>query len=81
MADTLELVAGIAREIIGKPDVAITRETDLEAIGADSLDRVEIVMECEDVFGVDLEDVDSIEPPWLVGRLVDAITERGGSAT
>lgn len=72
--DTLDRLAAIVLKQVDRDDVAITRETDLEsALGVDSLDLVEIVMDAEDEFNLDLGELDFMEAPYVMGRLVDAI--------
>lgn len=48
--------------------VEIAPEKTFEAIGADSLDRVEIVMKVEEIFDVELDD-DELEKLTTVGEL------------
>jgi acyl carrier protein len=47
-----------------KPDASLGLD-----LGADSLDRVEIVMACEEEFGIEIPDADA-EPVKTVGDLV-----------
>ena len=54
---------------------SITLETDIQdALGADSLDVVEILMSIEDEFEIEIPD-DQIENLKTVGNVVDYITE------
>lgn len=70
---TLERVAKIVWQTLDGEPIEITRETDLESLGVDSLDIVEIVMNAEDEFDVDLVELDFMDPPYLVGKVADAI--------
>jgi acyl carrier protein len=63
----------IVWKVIDSDAVEITRETDLSALGIDSLDIVEVVMEAEDEFDLELIELDFLDPPYLAGQLVDAI--------
>lgn len=51
----------------------ITRETTFEALGVDSLDTVEMVMDLESELGVDLEMEEKLN---TVGELVDFVESR-----
>lgn len=54
----------------------ITPDSDLvDDLGADSLDSVEIVMELEDQFGIEIND-DELDEIRTVGQLVKAIELR-----
>ncbi|MFZ4450180.1 acyl carrier protein [Salibacterium aidingense] len=57
MADTLERVKKIVAERLGVEESEITREaTFKDDLGADSLDVVELVMELEDEFDLEISD-------------------------
>jgi acyl carrier protein len=61
----LNATAGIDRE-------SITPESTLNELGIDSLDEVEIVMACEDEFGIDITDeqVRKIRTVGDIGRCI-----------
>lgn len=54
---------------------SITRDTTFEALGVDSLDTVEMVMDLEESLGIELELEGKVE---TVGQLVDIIEEKMG---
>ena len=56
-------------------DVEITMDTTFEELEIDSLDLVDLTMNCEDEFGIDL-DPDSA--PKTIGELVEKIAELTG---
>ena len=55
------------------PAEQITRDTTFEALGIDSLDMVEMVMELEDELGVELEMEEKVA---TIGELVDFIESK-----
>ena len=57
--DIFEEVCGIIRTSLSlSEDTVLTEETQTEDINADSLDMVEIVMEIEDEYGIEIPDED-----------------------
>lgn len=54
-----------------QPD-SVTREASFEELGADSLDMVELSMEFEEIFGIEISD-DLAEQAITVGAAFDAI--------
>lgn len=70
---TFDKIAKMIIERFGVDEGKVTRElTFQEDLGADSLDVVELVMELEDVFGVQISDEDA-EKIVTVGDAVDYI--------
>lgn len=70
---TFDKIAKMIIERFGVDEGKVTRElTFQEDLGADSLDVVELVMELEDVFGVQISDEDA-EKIITVGDAVDYI--------
>lgn len=55
-ADTFATVAGIIAKQLGVPREQVTEESTLESLGADSLDRVEIIMDVEEALDIDIDD-------------------------
>ena len=53
-ADIEKRVIGVVSDFFWPDEVAVTRETRFAEIGLDSLDMVELVMELEDEFDVDI---------------------------
>lgn len=73
MASVLERVADIVAEQLGVDKEKITPETSfVNDLGADSLDTVELVMELEEEFDINIPD-DAAEKIQTVGQAVDYI--------
>ncbi len=73
MASVEERVFGIINEQLGVEKDKITLETSFENdLGADSLDQVELVMELEEEFDVNIPD-DAAENIQTVGQAIDFI--------
>ena len=71
----LERVIEIIQEQLNLEGVEITEESSFkDDLGADSLDAVEIVMDIEDEFGVEIDDTKA-EAISTVGDLVSYIEE------
>ncbi|MEJ8544378.1 acyl carrier protein [Brevibacillus borstelensis] len=74
MADTFERVKKIIVDRLGVDESKITLEASFkEDLGADSLDVVELVMELEDEFDLEISDEDA-EKITTVGEVVSYIT-------
>ena len=70
-----EKVIGIVSEQMNVDKSQVTRATSfVNDLGADSLDTVELVMEFEDEFGLDIPDEDA-ERIQTVGEAIDYIEE------
>ncbi|MCO6046779.1 acyl carrier protein [Aeoliella sp. ICT_H6.2] len=77
MASVLERVADIVAEQLGVDKDKITPETSfVNDLGADSLDTVELVMELEEEFDINIPD-DAAEKIQTVGQAVDYIEANG----
>ena len=73
MADTFDRVKKIIVDRLGVDEAEITLEASFkEDLGADSLDVVELVMELEDEFGLEISDEDA-EKITKVGEVVSYI--------
>ena len=55
-AEITEKVTSIIAQILKISKEGITKEITLEDLGADSLNRVEFVMELEETFGIEIDD-------------------------
>ena len=67
-----EKVAQIIAHILKINKESIHEQSNLESLGADSLNRVEFVMELEETFNVEINDEDA-EQLSTVGQAVDYI--------
>lgn len=77
MASVLERVADIVSEQLGVDKDKISPETSfVNDLGADSLDTVELVMELEEEFDINIPD-DAAEKIQTVGQAVDYIEANG----
>jgi acyl carrier protein len=56
----LEQLKGIVTTILGEPPEAFGLETTLEGLGLDSVERVELLVQLEDAFGVSIPNADAI---------------------
>ena len=71
MDSTFERVVEILRDKCELDEtVEITMDTTFKDIDLDSLSVVEIVLECEDAFGIE---IDVEEPPQTMGAFVELI--------
>lgn len=70
MSDTYDRVIKVLREQDGLEDMELTPETSLEDAGLDSLATVEVVMACEDEFGIE---IDPESNPTTVGEFVELV--------
>ena len=69
---TFERVCEIVREQGGLDDVELTEDTKLADVGLDSLATVEVVMACEDEFGIE---IDSDANPATIGEFVKIVDD------
>ena len=73
MADILDRVKGIVVERLGVDEAEVTPEASFkDDLGADSLDVVELVMELEDEFDLEISDEDA-EKITTVGEVINYI--------
>ncbi|QDU96000.1 acyl carrier protein [Lignipirellula cremea] len=73
MANTAERVIDIVAEQLGVEKEKITPETSfVDDLGADSLDTVELVMELEEEFDINIPD-DAAEKIQTVGQAIEFI--------
>ncbi len=78
MASVLERVTNIVAEQLGVDKEKITSDTSfVNDLGADSLDTVELVMELEEEFNVNIPD-DAAEKIQTVGQAVEFIEANSG---
>ena len=69
-----EKVIDIVKDVLGIEDEKVTSEDTFEDLYADSLDLVEIIIECEQEFGYPIRD-DKAQNLKTVGDLVNLITD------
>lgn len=80
MASVLERVTNIVSEQLGVDKDKISPETSfVNDLGADSLDTVELVMELEEEFDVNIPD-DAAEKIQTVGQAVDFIDQNANNS-
>jgi len=78
MASVLERVTDIVSEQLGVDKDELTKDTSfVNDLGADSLDTVELVMELEEEFDINIPD-DAAEKIQTVGQAVDFIDQNAG---
>jgi acyl carrier protein len=65
-------VETIIAEQLGISKDAVTPDASLESLGADSLDRVKIVMELEEAFCIEIKDKD-VEQFSTVGEFINYV--------
>ena len=79
MASIMERVTDIVSEQLGVDKDKITAETSfVNDLGADSLDTVELVMELEEEFDINIPD-DAAEKIQKVGEAIDFISKAQSS--
>ena len=69
-----EKVIDIVKGVLGMEDEKVTSEDTFEDLYMDSLDLVEIIIECEQEFGYSITD-DKVQNLKTVGDLVNLITD------
>ena len=69
-----EKVIDIVKDVLGMEDEKVTSEDTFEDLYADSLDLVEIIIECEQEFGYPIRD-DKAQNLKTVGDLVNLIKD------
>jgi len=80
VASVLERVTNIVSEQLGVDTDKITSETSfVNDLGADSLDTVELVMELEEEFDVNIPD-DAAEKIQTVGQAVEFIDQNANNS-
>ena len=77
--DTMKRVLEVVECQLGSHDVELTRETHLvNDLGADSLDIVEVTMELEEEFDINIPDDVSTDEFTTIGAIVDAVDKLRG---
>ncbi|GAB5390260.1 MAG: acyl carrier protein [Alphaproteobacteria bacterium] len=75
MSDIADKVKKIVIEHLGADEAAVTKEASfIDDLGADSLDTVELVMNFEEEFGIEIPD-DAAEKIVTVGDAINFISE------
>ena len=76
MSENYEKVKEIVIDKLGVDDSKITMEAKfIDDLGADSLDTVELIMQFEEEFGIEIPDEEA-EELLSVGQAVDYITQK-----
>lgn len=73
-ADERDKLRNLVAEQIGADPAEITTESNLEDLGMNSLDRIEIAMAIEDEFNIERIDDDDMSRVTTFGDLVQLIT-------
>ena len=75
MSDTFEKIKGIVIDKLGVDEAKVTLDAKfIEDLGADSLDTVELIMQFEDDFNIEIPD-DDAEKILSVGQANDYINK------
>jgi acyl carrier protein len=72
--DTFTKVVDVIAQKLDKDKALIVDTATLESLGADSLDLTEIIIELEDVFGIEIDD-EKAESLHNVKQVVDYVHE------
>ena len=81
MSSTTDRVIGIVSEQLGVDKEKVTHDTSfVNDLGADSLDTVELVMELEEEFEIDIPD-DAAEKIQTVGQAIEFIEQTQTSSS
>jgi len=76
MSDTFNKIKDIVIDKLGVDETKVTSEAKfIEDLGADSLDTVELIMQFEDDFNIEIPDEDA-EKLHSVGQTVDYISNK-----
>jgi len=67
----------IAEELSADPEKIKPEDSLIKDLGADSLDAVEIVMQLEEKFGIDMPDEDA-KKMTTVGEIIEYVKEKKG---
>lgn len=70
--ETYDLIAAIIAQQLSKQASEITDSSTFDSLGADSLDRVEIVLNIEEKFDIEVDD-EAVEKLKTIGELVDYV--------
>ena len=70
--NTADTIKSIVAQQLNIDKATITEDASLTSLGADSLDRVEIVMKLEEDFSVEIDD-DAADKILTVGQAIDYI--------
>ncbi len=70
--ETQHKIAAIIAEKLSIPVTNVTQEATFKDLGADSLDTVEIIMNFEETFGIEIKDEDA-EQIKTIGQAVELI--------
>lgn len=77
--ETLEKVSAIVDTVLGFASDEITLESNIENdLGADSLDKVELIIKCEKAFDIQISDekAESVQTIGDMVNLIDSILEK-----
>jgi acyl carrier protein len=72
--DTIAKVVDVISQKLDKDKALIVESATLESLGADSLDLTEIIIELEDVFGIEIDD-EKAENLHNIKQVIDYVQE------
>lgn len=78
MPSVVEKIIEVISEQTGTDKDNINRKSSFVQLNLDELDLIELVMEFEDIFDIEIPDEANVECMKTVGELIDEVEERIG---
>jgi acyl carrier protein len=75
--DTFRKMAAIISDVLHVDKERVIKETTLDELGADSLDKLEIVMKLEEEFGIEIDDQEAAK----INSINEAVEKINGMRT